>query len=161
LPAHAPDIWWSGSGPSASLAEYAAFLSRRHGLPSGALSHAGTDHADELLGDRADHVIVLFAYGRIHRYVRVLLAHAARVGARVILVTDVLGPNLSDPVTVRLNAGRGTPSMFASHGQTVVLIESLVLGAASADPERSEAALTTLNSLRHELAGVPMDVDPP
>jgi hypothetical protein len=51
--------------------------------------------------------------------------------------------------------------MFASHGQTVVLIESLVLGAASADPERSEAALTTLNSLRHELAGVPMDVDPP
>jgi DNA-binding MurR/RpiR family transcriptional regulator len=152
--------WWSGTGPSASLAEYAAFLSRRHGLPSGALTHAGTDHADELLAVHANHVIVLLAYGRIHRYVRVLLAHAARVGAQVILVTDVLGPNLKDPIAVRLNAGRGAPSMFASHGQTVVLIESLVLGAAGADPGRSEAALATLNSLRHELAGVPIDVDP-
>jgi len=160
LLAGATEIWWSGTGPSASLAEYAAFLGRRHGLASGALTHAGADHADELLAVRADHVIVLFAYGRIHRYVRVLLAHAARVGAQVILVTDVLGPNLKDPIAVRLNAGRGTPSMFASHGQTVVLIESLVLGAAGGDPQRSASALATLNSLRHELAGAPIDVDP-
>ena len=160
LISRATETWWSGTGPSASLAEYAAFLSRRHGLPSGALTHAGTDHADELLAVRANHVIVLFAYGRIHRYVRVLLAHASTVGAQVILVTDVLGPNLEYPIAVRLHAGRGAPSMFASHGQTVVLIESLVLGAAAADPQRSEVALATLNSLRHELAGVPIDVDP-
>lgn len=158
--ASTPQIWWSGTGPSASLADYAAFLCRRHGFPSGTLTHAGADHADELLAVQANHVIVLFAYGRIHRYVRVLLAHAATVGAQVVLVTDVLGPNLDRPIAVRLNAGRGAPSMFASHGQTVVLIESLVLGTASADPQRSEGALSTLNSLRHELAGVPLNVDP-
>ena len=50
--------------------------------------------------------------------------------------------------------------MFASHVQTVLLIESLVLGAAGGDPQRSESALATLNSLRHELAGVPIDVGP-
>jgi DNA-binding MurR/RpiR family transcriptional regulator len=161
LLAGAEEIWWSGTGPSASLAEYAAFLCRRHGLSAGALTHAGTDHADELLAVRRDHVIVLFAYGRIHRYVRVLLTHAAEVGAQVVLVTDVLGPSLESPIAVKLNAGRGTPSMFASHGQTVVLIESLVLGAAGTDPVRSQAALSTLNSLRHALAGVPIDVDPP
>ena len=42
-------VWWSGVGPSAFLAAYAAFLFRRLGKDSGALTHAGFDGADELL----------------------------------------------------------------------------------------------------------------
>jgi DNA-binding MurR/RpiR family transcriptional regulator len=45
----AAHVWWCGTGPSAHLANYAAFLCRRLGTPSGSLTHAGTDHADELL----------------------------------------------------------------------------------------------------------------
>ncbi len=158
--AQAQRVWWCGTGPSASLAEYAAFLCRRLGTPSGALTHAGTDHADELLAVAGDDAIVLLAYGRIHRYVRVLLRHAAHMGVPVVLVTDVLGPRLAEPVRVRLDAGRGAPASFASHGQTIVLLESLVLSVAAADPPRSERALATLNALRQSLAGTPMDVDP-
>jgi DNA-binding MurR/RpiR family transcriptional regulator len=158
--ADAAHSWWCGTGPSAYLASYAAFLCRRLGAPSGALTHSGTDHADELLAVRADHAVVVLAYGRVHPYVRVLLQHAASVGARVVLVTDTLGRRLTAPVAVRLNAGRGAPSLFATHGPTIVLLEALVLAIAAARPDRSDASLTMLNDLRQSLAGKRLDVDP-
>ena len=158
--ASADHIWWCGTGPSAHLSEYAAFLCRRLGHPSGALTHAGTDHADELLGVRAEHAIVVLAYGRVHPYVRVLLERAAAVGARVVLVTDSLGQRLAAPVAVRLDAGRGAPTLFATHGPTIVLIEALVLAVAAADPDVADEALATLNQLRRSLAGKRFDVDP-
>ncbi len=158
--AGAPEIWWCGTGPSAHLASYAAFLCRRLGLPSGALTHAGTDHADELLSLRAGDAVVVLAYGRVHPYVRVLLQRCADVGAPVVLITDGLGRHIGLPVAARLNAGRGAPSLFATHGPTVVLLEALVLATAATDPARSETALDTLNDLRQALAGRRLDVDP-
>jgi DNA-binding MurR/RpiR family transcriptional regulator len=158
--ADAAHIWWCGTGPSAHLANYAAFLCRRLGAPSGTLTHSGTDHADELLALRANHAVVVLAYGRVHPYVRVLLSRAADVGARVVLITDTLGRHLSSQVAVQLNAGRGTPSLFATHGPTIVLLEALVLALAAAHPHRSDTALATLNDLRQSLAGKRLDVDP-
>jgi DNA-binding MurR/RpiR family transcriptional regulator len=156
----APDIWWCGTGPSAHLASYAAFLCRRLGTSSGALTHSGTDHADELLSVRAGHAVVVLAYGRVHPYVRVLLQHAADVNAHVILVTDTLGRRLATPIAAQLNAGRGTASLFATHGPTIVLLEALVLAMAAAHPDRSDESLATLNDLRQSLAGKRFDVDP-
>jgi DNA-binding MurR/RpiR family transcriptional regulator len=158
--AGAPHVWWCGTGPSAHLANYAAFLCRRLGASSGTLTHSGTDHADELLALRADHAVVVLAYGRVHPYVRVLLNRAADVGARVVLITDTLGRHLTSQVAVQLNAGRGTPSLFATHGPTIVLLEALVLALAAAHPDRSNTALATLNDLRQSLAGKRLDVDP-
>ena len=71
-------MWWSGVGPSAHLAGYAAFLFRRLGKDSGVLTHAGFDAADELLGLRAGHAVVILAYGRLHRHVRVLTGAGSR-----------------------------------------------------------------------------------
>jgi DNA-binding MurR/RpiR family transcriptional regulator len=156
----ATHVWWCGTGPSAHLASYAAFLCRRLGTPSGALTHSGTDHADELLSLRADHVVVVLAYGRVHPYVRVLLQHAAEVGAQVVLVTDTLGRRVATPIAAHLDAGRGTPGLFATHGPTIVLLEALVLATAAAHPDRSDTALATLNDLRQSLAGKRLDVDP-
>jgi DNA-binding MurR/RpiR family transcriptional regulator len=158
--ARAPNVWWSGIGPSAHLANYAAFLCRRLGRPSGSLTHSGTDHADELLALRAHDAVVVLAYGRVHPYVRVLLRRAADVGAQVVLVTDAPNRALPAPVTVQLDAGRGAPGLFATHGPTIVLIEALVLAVAAADTARSEAALATLNELRRSIAGKRVDVDP-
>jgi len=158
--AAADQIWWCGTGPSAHLAGYAAFLCRRIGHSSGALTHAGTDHADELLGVRANDAIVVLAYGRVHPYVRVLLQRSAEIGLPVVLVTDTLGQKLPAPVAVRLDAGRGTPTLFATHGPTIVLLEALVVAIAAADPDRADHALATLNQLRHSLAGKRFDVDP-
>jgi DNA-binding MurR/RpiR family transcriptional regulator len=109
---------------------------------------------------REHHVVVVLAYGRIHPYVNVLLRRVRDVNARSVLITDTLGQKLSAPVDVRLNAGRGTPGLFASHAPTIVLLEALVLATAAADPNSSEAALADLNRLRSELAGRRFDVDP-
>jgi DNA-binding MurR/RpiR family transcriptional regulator len=158
--AGATHIWWCGTGPSAHLASYAAFLCRRLGTSSGAFTHSGTDHADELLSLRAGHAVVVLAYGRVHPYVRVLLQHATDVGARVVLVTDTLGRRLTVPIAAQLNAGRGTPGLFATHGPTIVLLEALVLATAAAHPDRSDHSLATLNDLRQSLAGKRLDVDP-
>jgi DNA-binding MurR/RpiR family transcriptional regulator len=155
-----PQTWWCGTGPSAHLAGYAAFLSRRLGRPAGEFVHSGASHADELLALRQEHVVVVLAYGRIHPYVNVLLRRVRDVNARSILITDTLGQKLSAPADVRLNAGRGTPGLFASHAPTIVLLEALVLATAAADPDVSEAALADLNRLRSELAGRRFDVDP-
>ncbi|MCU1454995.1 MAG: RpiR family transcriptional regulator [Acidimicrobiales bacterium] len=156
----ATHTWWCGTGPSAHLAGYAAFLSRRLGRPSGAFTHSGTGHADELLSVADGHAVVVLAYGRLHPYTRVLLRRATQVGARTVLVTDTVGHKLATPVDVELDAGRGTPGLFASHATTIVLLEALVLGVAAADPERADGALATLNDLRSQLAGKRLDVDP-
>jgi DNA-binding MurR/RpiR family transcriptional regulator len=158
--ARATHVWWCGTGPSAHLADYAAFLCRRLGRPSGSLTHSGTDHADELLALRPNHAVVVLAYGRVHPYVRVLLRRAADVGAKVVLITDTHHRQLPSPITVQLDAGRGSPGLFATHGPTIVLIEALVLAVAAADPARSETALANLNELRRAIAGKRVDVDP-
>ena len=103
---------------------------------------------------------MVLAYGRLHAHVRVILQHAAALGAQVVFVTDTLGPRVALPVTVRLTAGRGVPGRFASHATTVVLIEALVLATAAEAPNRSEEALETLNELRHAISGKRLDVDP-
>jgi DNA-binding MurR/RpiR family transcriptional regulator len=154
-------VWWCGTGPSAFLAGYGAFLCRRLGKPAGELTHAGADHADELMALGDGDAVVVLAYGRVHPYVHVLVDHAAAVGAQVVLVTDVRGSRRRAlTVDVQLNAGRGTPGLFASHGPTIVLIEALVLAVAALDPDQATEALTTLNELRHSLSGRRVDVDP-
>ena len=158
--ATASRVWWSGIGPSAYIAAYGAFLCRRLGKPAGAFTHAGTDHADELLALTSDDAIVVLAYGRIHTAVGVLLEHAATVGTSTVLVTDSPRRKLVNAPSVVLDAGRGSPELFATHGPTIVLVEALVLAIAAADPERSAANLTTLNQLRRSIAGRRLDVDP-
>jgi DNA-binding MurR/RpiR family transcriptional regulator len=160
LLAGASHIWWCGTGPSAHLAGYAAFLCRRLGRPAGALTHAGADHADELLALQPGHAVVVLAYGRVHPYVRVLLERVEDLAVPAVLITDAAPRSISTSVAVELHAGRGVPGLFATHGPTIVLLEALVLAVAASDRKRAEEALSTLNRLRRAIAGKRLDVDP-
>ena len=153
-------VWWSGVGPSAFLAGYAAFLFRRLGKDSGALTHAGFDGADELLGLKPGHAVIVLAYGRLHRHVRVLLDRAQEVGSDVVFVTDSVPLSAEWQIAVRLLSGRGRQGTFASHATTIVLIEALALSMAANQPARSQSSLEQLNSLRGAIAGRPLAVDP-
>jgi len=153
-------VVWRGVGPSAHLASYAELLSQRIGKPSIALVHTGTSFADELLAVSPDDAVVVFAYGRLQSHVRVLIDHAAHVGAPVVLVTDTRG-RAPAGVHTTLHAGRGTPGLFASHGVTLVVIEALVLAVAATDRGAADTSLEMLNQLRAELAGRRIDVDTP
>jgi DNA-binding MurR/RpiR family transcriptional regulator len=153
-------VWWSGVGPSAFLAGYAAFLFRRLGKDSGALTHAGFDGADELLSVKPGHAVVVLAYGRLHRHARVLLERAEEVGCGVVFVTDSVSLSAEWQVPVRLLSGRGRQGMFASHATTIVLIEALALSMAAKEPARAQASVKQLNALRGAIAGRPLAVDP-
>jgi DNA-binding MurR/RpiR family transcriptional regulator len=158
--AQAPYVWWSGVGPSAFLAGYAAFLFRRLGKDSAALTHAGFDGADELLSVRQGHAVVIFSYGRLHRHVRVLLERAEEVGSKVVFVTDSVAVPGEGQAPVRLLSGRGRQGMFASHATTMVLIEALALSMAASQPDESQSSLEQLNVLRGAIAGRPLAVQP-
>jgi DNA-binding MurR/RpiR family transcriptional regulator len=154
-------VVWRGVGPSAHLAAYGGLLCQRVGHPSVTLTQTGTSFADEMLSLAASDAVVVLAYGRIQPHVRILLEHAATLGAPVVLVTDTLARRLADRVAVTLESGRGTPGLFASHGTTLVLIEALVLGLAGTNEQQAEDTLATLNDLRAALARHRIDVDRP
>jgi DNA-binding MurR/RpiR family transcriptional regulator len=153
-------VWWSGVGPSAFLAGYAAFLFRRLGKDSGSLVHAGFDGADELLNLKRGHAVVVLAYGRLHRHVRVLLERAKEVGAQVVFVTDSVALPAEQEVAALLLSGRGAHEKVASHATTIVLIEALALSMAANQPGQAQTSVEQLNVLRHAIAGRPLDVDP-
>ena len=152
-------IVWRGVGPSAQLAAYGQMLTERVGKPSAALIHTGTSFADELLALEPGDVVVVLAYGRLQSHVHVLLERCATLDLPVVLVTDTLGRNLGSTVYTTLECGRGTPGLFASHGTTLILIESLVLAVAAGNRADAEESLATLNDLRAALAGRRVDVD--
>ena len=150
--ARASHVWWSGVGPSAFVAEYAAFLFRRLGKDSGALTHAGFDGADELLSVKPGHAVIVLAYGRLHRHVRALLERAEAAGSDVIFVTDSVSLPSDQQVRVRLLSGRGHHGMFASHATTIVLVEALALSMAANQPAQARASVEQLNALRGAIA---------
>jgi DNA-binding MurR/RpiR family transcriptional regulator len=151
-------VWWSGIGPSAFLAEYAAFTFRRLGKSSGALTHSGFENADELLSLRRGDTVVVLAYGRFHRHVRVLLDRATEEGIDVVLMTDSLPLRNEWPVSARLVSGRGPAGMFSSHGTTILVIEALALAMAAAHPDEAQQSVDRLNVLRSDIVGRPFEV---
>jgi DNA-binding MurR/RpiR family transcriptional regulator len=154
-------IVWRGVGPSAHLAGYGQLMTQRIGKASTALVHTGTSFADELLTLANGDAVVLLAYGRLQRHVRVLLDRAATVDAPVVLVTDSLGHKLEARVHTTLQSGRGTPGLSASHATTLIVIEALVLAIAATHQDEAQASLTALNTLRAAVEGRRIDVDTP
>ena len=141
-------LLWSGIGPSAPLAAYAATLARRLGRPSVALTRSGPDAADGLLEMSSSCAAVVMTYGRLHPHVDALLLRAAAHSTPVVLITDVLESTIGERVTETLICRRGTPGLFAGHAATMVLLEGLLIGLARLDPARAEASLAELEVLR-------------
>ncbi len=144
-------LLWSGIGPSAPLAEYAAVLAGRLGHPSVALTRSGPGAADDLLAMAPSSAVVVLTYGRRHPHVEALLQRAADRAVPVVLITDVLEPDLGDRAAETLVCWRGSPGLFASHAPTMVLLEGLLMGLARRDPVRAESSLAELEALRGRL----------
>jgi DNA-binding MurR/RpiR family transcriptional regulator len=154
-------IVWRGVGPSACLADYGRLLCEQVGRRAAVWTHTGTAFADELAGLAVGDVVVALAYGRLQNHVHALIDHAAALGTATVLVTDVRQSRVAGRVSMVLESGRGVPGLFASHTNTLVLVEALVLGLAALDEDRAEASLAALNDLRAVLAGRRLDVDAP
>jgi DNA-binding MurR/RpiR family transcriptional regulator len=152
-------IIWRGVGPSGCLAEYAKLHCRRIGHRSTAITKMGTELADELLSLNASDAVVVLSYGPVQRHTQVVFDHAKQVGASVILITDHDNTNLGRQADLLLECGRGRERGFQSHGVTLVLIESLILGVAKRAEDRWATSTGLLNELRKQIAGRQIDVD--
>jgi DNA-binding MurR/RpiR family transcriptional regulator len=100
----------------------------------------------------------MFAYSRVYRELAALIGEAERQQVASILVTDSLGERLRGRVDLVLNVARGRTGMLSMHTATLGLVESLLVGLATARPEETMASLERLNRARAELAGKPMQL---
>ncbi len=142
-----------GIGPSAALADYVSLLLERAGRRTKKLNATGTMLADQMLDLRHGDALLALAYGRPYREVSAVLAEGRRLGLPVVLVTDSPGSRLGRSVDVVLAAQRGQAGKVALHGATLVGLEALVLGLATANRDAAITALGRLNELRTAIAG--------
>ncbi len=150
-----------GIGPSSAMADYFAIQLGRFGFEAQSLTQTGLLLADGLLKLREGDLLLIFAYSRVYRELAALLNRADRRGVRTMLFSDTLGPRLRDRIGLILPVARGRADMFSLHTATLGLIEALLVGIARERPAETIASLVSLNELRTELAGVPMDLSVP
>src|ERR687893_681256 len=159
LLAAAERIVLSGTGPSATVAQYAAVLLGRVGRPAATITATGVSMADQAMELRRGDALVVLAYTRLHTHAAVLLDLARRRRIPVLLVTDVL-TNV-DGADLVLSCPRGMPGEQSSHAVTLLLLEAIAVALAATGRARATTALSELNRLRGELLGGPAGVDTP
>jgi DNA-binding MurR/RpiR family transcriptional regulator len=142
-----------GLGPSSAMADYLAIQLERFGIEALSLTQSGLLLADGARKLKQGDLVILFAYGRVYRELAVLLNQAKRVGAASILISDSLGPQLRRRVDLVLPVARGRADRLSMHTATLALIEALLVGVASAQPEETLDSLRELNRLRSALEG--------
>ena len=142
-----------GVGPTALLAEYAAFTLRRSGRQAYALNRTGIELADQLLDLHPSDVLLVLAYGRAYPEVVCVFDEAERLQIPIVLITDSLAKELADRAQLLVPAPRGDAERAALHGVTLVCLEAIVIGLAAVADKRSLTALDRLEELRRGLSG--------
>jgi DNA-binding MurR/RpiR family transcriptional regulator len=140
-----------GLGGSGLVARYLALRLTRMGRRARASWATGFQLADDLLGLRADDVVVLYTPSRLLAEIEVVLDHAHGVGARVLLISSSLGAQFAERVDVTLAAPQSTSNFTGEMLSAEVLTDALLLQLASRDETRSTRASELLISLRSEL----------
>jgi DNA-binding MurR/RpiR family transcriptional regulator len=142
-----------GVGPTALLAEYAAFTLRRSGRQAYALNRTGIELADQLLDLHSSDVLLVLAYGRAYPEVVCVFDEAKRLQIPIVLITDSLAKELADRSQLLVPVPRGAAEQAALHGLTFVCLEAIVIGLAAVADKRSLTTLDRLMELRRGLGG--------
>jgi DNA-binding MurR/RpiR family transcriptional regulator len=146
----------SGIGPSGALADYLALRLARFGRQTLAVTATGIRLADALLQLRSGDALVLLAHHELDHDSDVVLSRANELRLPVLLVTDTLGPALSDRIDVALTAPRSEAGTFGTSGATLALLDALMLALAARERAPALAALAELNALRERVRGRPL-----
>jgi DNA-binding MurR/RpiR family transcriptional regulator len=149
--AEAREVLAFGIGPSAMVADYLALRLRRIGRRARSTGATGFRLADDLLELGPGDVVVLYSPGRLLAEIEIVLDRAEAVGARVVLVSDSLGPLFADRVHVVLPSSQSQGSIIGEGLSSQVLTDALVLGLVSRDEDRATATSELLIDLRSTL----------
>ncbi len=142
-----------GFGGLGVLGEYLALRLTRLQRRARSSVASGPQLADDLFRLTDQDVLVIVIYQQVSRDVDVALDHAARVGAKIVLITDVLSEALAERVNVSVCAPAGDTSTFRIQSNTLAVLEALALAIAAQDRESALMGMTELSRLRSRLRG--------
>ncbi len=146
-----PRIYVFGLGPSVSLVDLMEIRLRRFGKTVMSLKVSGREVIDSMLAMQADDLVFVICFFDQNPTLRLVLDYSKKVGATVIMLTDILDTILSDKADVILSARRGPVGEFHSLVVPMTIINALLLSVANADQENIMPALDKLDSLRDKL----------
>lgn len=128
-------VYVYGRGASTAVSDLAQRRLRRYGLDIENIGGLTTvDTAEHLLVMNDQDVILVFAFRKAVKQLRQVFAHADRVGAKIILITDTM-QILSPRPAVTLASPRGEKNEFHTSNVPVLLFNSILLTMADRHPE--------------------------
>lgn len=140
-----------GAGPLGVLGEYFTLRMVRHRRRVRSARASGYQLADDLLLLGPDDVLLLIVHGNVSTEADVALDQAAKVGAKVVLITDKLSEALADRVTVTVTEPVDDTETFTLHAPTLTVLDALALAIAAQDREPALDAMSELNRIRDRL----------
>lgn len=149
-----------GIGPAGCVAEYLCLSLKRMGVNARSVCLTGFRLADELLSLRRGEAVVIFAPLREFRETSLVIDHAEKVGAPVIVVTESLGMALESRVHAVLSTPQSTTTAASEVTAGFVLAHALAVSVASASRKDAVQALQLVNELRAQVVGAELDVAP-
>jgi DNA-binding MurR/RpiR family transcriptional regulator len=141
-----------GQGQTAHVVAYAGHLLRRHGRDVLLLCASGKALADELLQLAPDDGLLLLSYDRVYAEVRAATNEALRLGIPTVLVTGDARYELAQKCDRVVVLPRGETGGMATHGTTLVWLETLVVALAVSSKKETSTALARLEHIRDDLA---------
>jgi DNA-binding MurR/RpiR family transcriptional regulator len=139
------------AGPSRPLAEYLSVLLSRHGQAAKVIGQGGLGLADDLLDLSERDGLLILSYGKPYREVLLTADEARKIGIPIVLVTDAPSTKLARTASAVIAARRGRAERVALHGTTLIALEALVMGLATANRSQTMRTLARLGTLRTAL----------
>lgn len=140
-----------GIGASGMIADYAARLFSRSGLPARAYNATGIALAEQLLDLAPGHVLVMLLHGRPHREALASLAEAKALGVPVVMLLGRADTPLIEAADVALVLPRARADRVALHAPALVALEALHLAVSAELGARPVETLDRLVRLRSEI----------
>jgi DNA-binding MurR/RpiR family transcriptional regulator len=139
-------------GMHGRLADYFTTRMLRQGRHARASADSGFLLADSLVPLREGDAVILITTKQIKPEDLVVIDHARRVGAKIVLITDTLGAALGDKVDAILTADAGQRDRVSYITISITIMEALVLGLAAEERESVSESVEVLVEIRERLA---------
>lgn len=141
-----------GIGASGILAEYAARLFSRIGLPASPLNRTGIALSEQLINLQRGDVLMMMAQKSAHREGLTTLKETRRLGIPVILLTNAVDSRFSQQADVVIHVPRGgEKGKLPLHGTVLLCLEMIILSVASATSQRAIKTVKRINEFHRGL----------
>jgi len=140
-----------GIGASGIIATYAARLFMRSGYPSYSLNSTGIMLAEQLLEMAEGDVVVAMMHGRVHNEGMAVITEAARLSVPIVLIVGKIDSPLLKHAAAHIVIPRAKSEHVALHAPMLTCVETIMLGLAATDRDRTLASIDRLMEIRQQV----------